>query len=129
MVATLSILAQETAPRGGGGIFGLLIPLILMFVMMHFLLIRPQKKKQQELQKQIDALQIGDGVVTAGGIHGLITNKGENTITVKVADNVKIKFDKSSVSRVLAKERSSASSSESEEQEPSSETKSSDSAS
>ncbi len=101
----LLILAQEGAPRGGGGMMGLLVPMILMFVMMHFLLIRPQKKKQQELQRQIDSLQIGDGVVTSGGIHGLITNKGEQTITVKVADNVKIKFDKASVSRVLAKDR------------------------
>ena len=57
----------------------MLVPLILMFVMLHFLLIRPQKKRQQELQKQIDSLQIGDGIVTTGGIHGIIANKTEHT--------------------------------------------------
>lgn len=106
---TFLFLAQQNPSGGGGSFFGMLVPLILMFVMFHFLLIRPQKKKQQELQKQIDALQIGDGIVTTGGIHGIIANKAEHTITVKVADNVKIRFDKGAVARVVSKERAPAS--------------------
>lgn len=84
---------------------GFLVPMILMFVMFHFLLIRPQKKKQQELQKQIDAVQIGDAVVTTGGIHGIVANKADHTVTVKVADNVKIKFDKIAIARIISKDR------------------------
>lgn len=100
------ILAQQSTPSSGSGSFlGLLVPMILMFVMFHFLLIRPQKKRQQELQKQIDSLQIGDGIVTSGGIHGIVANKAEHTLTVKVADNVKIKLDKVAVARVVSRER------------------------
>lgn len=103
------ILAEQSAPGPGGSITTVLVPMILMFVMFHFLLIRPQKKRQQELQKQIDSVQIGDGVVTNGGIHGIVANKAEHTITVKVADNVKIKFDKAAVARIVSKDRLPAS--------------------
>lgn len=108
---SLLVLAQQEAPRPGGSIMGLLVPMILMFVMFHFLLIRPQKRKQQELQKQIDAVQIGDAVVTSGGLHGIIANKTDHTVTIKVADNVKIKFDKVAIARIISKERAAASAS------------------
>lgn len=104
----LILLAQQQnpAPAGGGvNVIGFWIPMILVFVMLHFLLIRPQKKRQQELQKQIDSLQIGDTIVTTGGIHGIVANKADHTLTVKVADNVKIKLEKAAVARVLSKER------------------------
>ena len=98
----IGTLLAEGAPAGGGGM-GLLVPMILMFVMFYFLLIRPQKKRQQELQRQIDAMRTGDAVVTLGGIHGIITNKAKETVTVKVADNVKIKFDKASIAKVISR--------------------------
>jgi preprotein translocase subunit YajC len=64
-------------------------------------MIRPQSKRQKEQQRLIAALKTGDRVVTAAGIHGMITNVKETTVTVKVADNVKIEMEKSAVSNVL----------------------------
>ncbi len=99
-------LAQEAAPAAdGGGGFGIFPFLILMLVMMYFLTIRPQRKKQKELKEQIEALKSGDSIVTTGGLHGLITNIKDKTIILKVADNVKLEFDKSSVTTVIKKEQ------------------------
>ena len=73
----------------------------LIFVMMYFLLIRPQKKRQMEQQRLVSALKTGDRVVTNAGIHGLISNVKETTVLVKVADNVKIEMEKSAIANVL----------------------------
>ncbi len=105
---TTAILAQggggaPEAPAPGG--FGFMPILILMLIMMYFLTIRPQKKKQKELQAQVDSMKSGDSVITLGGIHGLVTNLKDRTVTLKVADNVKIEFEKSSVATVIKKEK------------------------
>ena len=73
----------------------------LIFVMMYFVMIRPQKKRQMEQQRLINALKTGDRVVTNAGIHGLISNVKDSTVIVKVADNVKIEMEKSAVTTVL----------------------------
>ena len=72
-----------------------------MFIILYYVMIRPQTKRQKEQQRLIAALKTGDRVVTAAGIHGMITNVKETTVTVKVADNVKIEMEKSAVSNVL----------------------------
>jgi len=68
---------------------------------MYFVMIRPQKKRQQQQQNLIASLKTGDRVVTNAGIHGLISNVKESTVLVKVADNVKIEMDKSAITNVL----------------------------
>lgn len=68
---------------------------------MYFVMIRPQKKRQQQQQTLIAGLKTGDRVVTNAGIHGLISNVKETTVLVKVADNVKIEIDKSAITNVL----------------------------
>ena len=68
---------------------------------MYFMMIRPQKKRQQEQQRLISSLKTGDHVVTSAGIHGLIANLKETTVMLKVADNVKIELDKSAITNVL----------------------------
>src|SRR6476660_595642 len=88
-----------TMPRGGIGSF--FVPLIFIFIIMYFLMIRPQKKRQEQQQKLIGSLKAGDRVVTNAGIHGLISNVKETTVLVKVADNVKIEMDKSAITNVL----------------------------
>ncbi|MFH1037975.1 MAG: preprotein translocase subunit YajC [PVC group bacterium] len=88
---------------GKGGLGGMLIPLILMFAVFYFLLIRPQQKRQKEHQKLVSELQKGDLVVTTGGIHGVISSVKEKTIIVKVADNVKLEVNRSNVSAVERK--------------------------
>src|SRR5215475_4232808 len=88
--------AQTAAPQQvpGGGIGSFFVPLIFIFIIMYFVMIRPQKKRQEQQQKLIGSLKTGDRVVTNAGIHGLISN-------VKEADNVKIEIDKSAITNVL----------------------------
>ena len=95
--------AQPAAPAPGpaGGMGSLFVPLILVFVIMYFMMIRPQKKRQMEQQRLVSVLKTGDRVVTNAGIHGLISNVKESTVIVKVADNVKIEMDKSAITNVL----------------------------
>ena len=77
-----------------------MMPLIFVFVIFYFLLIRPQQKRQKDHTKLIAAIKTGDKVVTSSGIHGIVANVKEKTILLKVADNVKIEFDRSSVAAV-----------------------------
>jgi preprotein translocase subunit YajC len=96
------ILAQASpaAPASPGGGFSMFIPFIFIFVIMYFVMIRPQARRQKEQQKLISALKTGDRVVTSSGIHGLIANVKDSTVIVKVADNVKIEMDKAAIANV-----------------------------
>ena len=85
----------------GGGIGSFFVPLIFIFIIMYFVMIRPQKKRQEQQQKLMAGLKTGDRVVTNAGIHGLIANVKEGTVLVKVADNVKIEMEKSAITTVL----------------------------
>ncbi len=89
------------APGGGLGFPQTFVPFIFIFVIMYFVLFRPQKKRQQEQQRLVASLKTGDRVVTNAGIHGLIANVKETTVMVKVADNVKIEMEKSAITNVL----------------------------
>ena len=109
MSTLIAILAQAQpaapapAPGPGGGLISF-IPFIFIFIIMYFMLFRPQKKRQQEQQRLVAALKTGDKVVTNAGIHGLIANVKDTTVMLKVADNVKIEVEKSAVSNVLKSE-------------------------
>lgn len=105
MFAFVSILGQSPAPQGpAGGGLNFFVPLIFIFVIMYFIMIRPQKKRQDEQKKLVAALKTGDRVVTGAGIHGLISNVKEATVMLKVADNVKIEIEKSAITNVLKTE-------------------------
>lgn len=80
----------------GGGISGMLM-IVAMIAIFYFFMIRPQSKKQKEIKKAREAMQNGDKVVTAGGIHGKIKDISEATVIMEVAPGVTIKVDKSSV--------------------------------
>jgi preprotein translocase subunit YajC len=102
MLCMILAQAQTGSPAPGpGGIGSFFVPLIFIFIIMYFVMIRPQKKRQQQQQQLIASLKSGDRVVTNAGIHGLISNVKENTVLLKVADNVKIEIDKSAVTNVL----------------------------
>lgn len=94
----LSLLLQAAAPAGkGGGMSGILM-MVLIFVVFYFFMIRPQQKRQKEIKKQRENMQVGDKVVTSGGIYGKIREiKEDNTVIIEIAENVRIKVDKSSV--------------------------------
>lgn len=74
-----------------------LIMMVAIIAVFYFFMIRPQQKKQKEVQKAREAMKTGDKVVTAGGIHGRIKEVGDTWLLVEVADGVRLKFDKTSV--------------------------------
>jgi preprotein translocase subunit YajC len=90
------------APAGPGGLMQFL-PLVLMFVVLYFIMIRPQMKRQKELKAMIDALAKGDEVVVGGGILGKIAKLGETTLHLEVANGVEIQVQRSAVVQVLPK--------------------------
>jgi len=87
--------------QGGSGGFASFIPLILMFVIFYFLLIRPQQKKTKEHRQMIDNLKTGDRIITSGGLHGRITGISENALTVEIAEKVRVKVNRGSVSALM----------------------------
>ena len=74
-----------------------LFPLVIIFIIFYFLLIRPQKSKEKERQKMIEILSKNDEVVTSSGIHGTIVNVKEKTVILRVDDNVKIEIEKNCI--------------------------------
>lgn len=78
-------------------------PLVLMFVVLYFIMIRPQMKKQKEHRAMVEALAAGDEVVTAGGILGKVTRVREGNVDVQVANGVEVQLQKSAVVQVLPK--------------------------
>ncbi|HEY0793000.1 MAG TPA: preprotein translocase subunit YajC [Chthoniobacterales bacterium] len=105
MIATILFLAQQAAPAGPGpspqsNMLTSFLPFVFMIVIFYFLLIRPQQKRQKAHQNLLTSLKTGDRVVTSSGMHGLIANVKDSTVVLKVADNVKIEFDKSAIANV-----------------------------
>jgi len=86
-----------------GDAFGFFLPMIVIFVAFYFLLIRPQQKRQKAHTALISALSTGDEVVTAGGILGKVTAVSEHYATLRIADDVEVKVQKSTVSAVVPK--------------------------
>jgi len=77
------------------------VPIILMFVIFYFLLIRPQQKRQREVREMQSALQKGDGIITIGGLHGTIHAIDEETVILVTSDGTKITYDRSAVREVV----------------------------
>jgi preprotein translocase subunit YajC len=103
-ISLSSFLAQAPAAPGAGGILGNpMIMMVLMFVMMYFLLIRPQRLRQKELEKLISSVKVGDHVILSGGEHGIITSTKEKTVMIKLADNVKVEYERSAIASVSKK--------------------------
>ncbi len=92
------VLLQAAAPASqGGGLSGILM-MVLIFVVFYFFMIRPQQKRQKEIKKQRDNMQVGDKVITSGGVYGKIRElKDDNTVIIEIAENVRVKVDKTSV--------------------------------
>jgi preprotein translocase subunit YajC len=108
MIANLLLFLAQTAPTSAPKPpdpgMNMMIWMVFAFVLVYFLTIRPQKKKQQELEAQVKALKTGDNVITSSGIHGVIANvksDSSTSLTLKIADNVKIEIEKSSIASVV----------------------------
>jgi len=96
--------AGGAAGQAGGGMaaFQQIIPLVFMFAIFYFLLIRPQQKKAKEHKALLDAMKKGDNVITAGGVHGKVTavDDTQNLVTLEIANNVNIKITKSYIAAI-----------------------------
>ena len=104
-LATLFLLAETPAPKpvdtGMQGM-NMMVWMAFAFALIYFMSIRPQAKKQKELQARISQLKTGDRVVTSGGIYGTVANvKDGSTLILKIADNVKIEIDKTAIANVV----------------------------
>ena len=93
--------AQASMP--GGADLWSMMPIILMFIVLYFMMIRPQMKRAKEMKAMIDSLQKGDEVVAAGGVVGKISKISDSYITLQVADNVEIRVQRPAVQLVLPK--------------------------
>ena len=91
-----------SSPFGGGGIAGFL-PLVVMFVALYFIMIRPQMKRQKELKALLDGLAKGDEVVTTGGLLGKITKINDTMISLEIAPNTEVQVQRAAVVQVLPK--------------------------
>ncbi|MBU0744579.1 MAG: preprotein translocase subunit YajC [Gammaproteobacteria bacterium] len=93
--------AKDVNAAQGQGSFIVLLPMyLIIFLVFYFLLIKPQQKKQKEHQKIISQLKKNDEVITSGGIHGTVINVKDNTVVLRVDDNVKIEFQKAAIANV-----------------------------
>jgi preprotein translocase, YajC subunit len=100
-IAFLLPVAQA-APAPGMGMSTLLFPIILIAIM-YFMMIRPQMKRQKEHKAMLEKIARGDEVLTSGGIAGVVTDIGDNFVTIEVADNVRIRVQKGAIGNVLPK--------------------------
>ncbi len=102
MLEFVLLMAPAGGAQGQGNPFMSFLPFILIIVIMYFLMIRPQQKKQKEKQRMLEALKKGDNVITLGGIHGKVTGFTDNdkTVIIKVDDKVKLNIDRSAISIV-----------------------------
>ena len=105
----ISSAFAQTAPAAasaGGDLQSSLmsmLPLLLMFVVLYFVMIRPQMKKQKEHKSMIDALAKGDEIITAGGFLGKVSKLGDNFLSIEIANGVEVQMQRSAVVQVLPK--------------------------
>jgi preprotein translocase subunit YajC len=97
-----SAYAQTSAPASGSGVSQILM-LVVFVAIFYFMLIRPQQKRAKELQSMLSQLATGDDVATSGGLLGRVVDISDNVVTLDLADNVRVKVQKSAVTQVLPK--------------------------
>ncbi len=93
----LSILLQASKEQNPLGSWSGILMMVAIFVIFYFFMIRPQTKRQKEIQKQREAIQKGDKVITSGGIYGKVKDIKDTTITIEIAENVRVSVDKNSI--------------------------------
>ena len=102
----LLAMAPQGGNGGGGSMFSTVIMFSLIILIFYFMILRPQQKRQKERQKLLDSVKKGDKVVTIGGAHGVVVGVEEKTLLVQIAENVKVKFERSAVSTITSSEES-----------------------
>ena len=103
------VYAMGTGGTGGGtggGGLGAFLPLIIIFAIFYFLLIRPQQKKSKQHKQLLADLKKGDKIVSSGGLHGSITGLADDVVTVEISPKVRVKITRSSIAGVIRKSES-----------------------
>ncbi|HHX01497.1 MAG TPA: preprotein translocase subunit YajC [Firmicutes bacterium] len=90
----------EAQTPAAGGLVAMVLPFVVMFAIVYFLMIRPQQAQQKQRQAMLDALKKGDKVITIGGIHGEITALSDDTVTLRIAEKTEIVISRSGVGSV-----------------------------
>jgi preprotein translocase subunit YajC len=96
--------AASSPPGGSGGSSALLTQVVFfaaIFAIFYFLLIRPQQRQKRDREQMLAAVKKGDRVVTSSGLHGTVMGLGEHTVTLRVADQVKLEFDRAAIGRIV----------------------------
>lgn len=96
----VALAGEAAAPAGIGGIFGALMPLMLIFVIFYFLLILPQRKKQKAHAEMVKNLKNGDKVITTGGIYGTVTKVKKDNVEIEIGSQIKVKVQRSCISQL-----------------------------
>ena len=99
LIASAYAMGAPPGEGEGGSPFASLLPFVLMFAVLYFLILRPQMRKQKNQQRMVDELEKGHKIVTSGGIHGTIDSIKDDIIVLKIADSVKIEVSRAAVSR------------------------------
>ncbi len=105
------VYAMGTGGTGGGtggGGLGAFLPLIIIFAIFYFLLIRPQQKKSKQHKQLLTDLKKGDKVVSSGGLHGVITGLSDDVVTVEISPKVRVKITRGSIAGVIRKSESTS---------------------
>ena len=99
----VDVAYAAAAPPGNGaaGMMQFILPFAMMFAILYFIVLRPQQRQKADRDRMLNALKKGDRVVTTSGMHGTVVGLGEHTVTVRVADQVKLEFDRSAIGRVV----------------------------
>ena len=101
----LLLQSPETMPAAAPGFSPTgLLPFALVFVILYFLLIRPERKRQRKRMEMLQAVKTNDRVITTGGLHGIVAALGERTIVLKVDENVRLRFNRDAIAGVVEKE-------------------------
>jgi preprotein translocase subunit YajC len=100
LISVLGFVGQAAQPSGAQRALQML-PIVLIFVIFYFLLIRPQQKRQKQHQKMLDSMAKGDRVLTSGGMFGVVVGIDDDKIVLKIAENVKAEFSKSAISHIV----------------------------
>jgi preprotein translocase subunit YajC len=107
MASIFSFVIAQTGAAGNpdpvSGMLTTIVPFAAIILIFYFMMIRPQQKRQKEVKTMLESMKKGDKVITSSGIHGTITNIEDNIITVQIADNTQVRFEKVAVSTVVQK--------------------------
>jgi preprotein translocase subunit YajC len=104
-------MAPSPAGQGGSGGAGALVsflPLVIIFFIFYLLVFRPQQKRQKEHRAMLSSLKKGDRVLTTGGMYGSVIGVDENTVVLRIAENVKVEFQRSAIAAIVAQSKGSA---------------------